>query len=344
MDYLNVLTQLGQSTVGEVAELAFASNAHDLKRSSQIARQNIYRVHIEPWFGDRPIEDVSSLEIEAWAVELRTKLSTHTRRTLSTATVEMAMVRLGSVFNYAHRHGIIKSNPWSIIKVPRAAKPHQMFLDVHEVEALAAKLDRHYPYGLMVRTAAYTGLRTGELAALRVADVDLVKNHIEVRRTVVRRDGGWEFGSPKSERSVRDVPIPRALADQLACALAIHPYRNDAEARFWPGIDSGHTGIRGANNFDNQLDLMLVYRQSLRPAADELHLTGLTWRSLRHTYASLLAAAGVGIHKVSRWMGHENVAVTDEIYTHLFPKDRDVEMARFDSFLVAAVDGGAWLH
>ena len=64
----------------------------------------------------------------------------------------------------------------------------------------------------------------------------------------------------------------------------------------------------------------------------ELGITGVRWHDLRHYYASLCAAAGIEIRKVSRWMGHANINTTDSIYTHLFNGSHDDDMAALDAF------------
>ncbi|MGI9091527.1 MAG: tyrosine-type recombinase/integrase [Gemmatimonadaceae bacterium] len=62
----------------------------------------------------------------------------------------------------------------------------------------------------------------------------------------------------------------------------------------------------------------------------------MRFHDLRHSYASIMAAAGVDIYKVSRWMGHANVSTTDSIYTHLFQADFDADMARLDAYVADA--------
>jgi integrase len=69
------------------------------------------------------------------------------------------------------------------------------------------------------------------------------------------------------------------------------------------------------------------------PAVRRLHLEGVTWNAPRHAYASLASAAGVEIHKVSRWMGHADIVTTDRIYTHLSKGDAAADMARLDRHL-----------
>jgi integrase len=321
-------------TFREVAEASLAASAPHIKPSTLSGYEIAYRVHIYPTFGSRRVSTITSLEVEAWLAGMQNKVSERTGRPLTTASIRGAMIALGKAFGYAAKHRLIAVNPTAAVAMPRKTSATPVFLDAGQVEQIAAVLDAHHPYGLMVRVAAYTGLRAGELAALRIRDVNFLRRHIEVRRTAQRRAGEWHFGTPKSARSSRDVPLRRDLLEALAAYLTEHPHRGNPDAGLWPGrVQGGFGASKSALAFDRQLDIASVYRHYFSPVAADLGLPGLKWHSLRHTYASLMAGAGIDIYKVSRWMGHSNVAITDGIYTHLFATDHSADMDRLDAFL-----------
>lgn len=244
------------------------------------------------------------------------------------------MIALSKVFGYALKHRLIAANPCDAVDMPKKASAAPMFLSAAQVESLAADLDRLAPYGLLVRFAAYTGLRAGELAALRIRDINVLRRHVELRRAVQRTKGGWTYGTPKSERNARDVPMRREILQAVAAHIESHPERHNPDARLWPGrVQGGFGDGKSALDFDRQLDISGVYRHYFIPAAKAAGLHGLKWYSLRHTYASLMAGAGIDIYKVSRWMGHSNVAVTDGIYTHLFATDHASDMDKLDVYV-----------
>jgi integrase len=318
----------------EVAEASIAASAKNLKASTASGYETGYRVHIYPAFGARRISTITSLEVERWLAGMQAKVSERTGRPLTSATVRGTMIALSKVFGYALKHRLIAVNPCDAVDMPKKATAAPMFLSATQVESLAADLDRLAPYGLLVRFAAYTGLRAGELAALRIRDIDFLRRHVEVRRTVQRTTGGWTYGTPKTERSARDVPMRRELLEAVAAYLQGHPGRHDPDARLWPGrVQGGFGEGKSALDFDRQLDISGVYRHYFTPAAKAAGLPGLKWHSLRHTYASLMAGAGIDIYKVSRWMGHSNVAITDGIYLHLFATDHLADMDKLDSYL-----------
>lgn len=318
-------------TFAELATASQAASATRTKRKTQLGDESNYRIHILPVFGNRRIATISSIEIEAWLATMQTKVSERTKKPLSPSSIHGGYISLSKVFAYATKHRLIATNPCAVVDKPRVTKEERAFLDTAQVRAVARKLDTFEPYGLIVRFAAYTGLREGELAALRIRDVNLLHRRVEVRRTLYRAKGGWEIGTPKSARSTRDVPLGRSLIGELTEYLSQHPRRTEREAPFWPGRVPGGSGNVRLLDYDRQFDVASLIRYYFKPALAELGISGVRWHDLRHFYASLCAAGNIEIRKVSRWMGHANINTTDSIYTHLFNGSHDDDMDRLDA-------------
>ncbi len=266
--------------------------------------------------------------MEKWVAELSAK-------GLAPATVRNTYVALNKVFRYALRHNHVTRNPCTGTPLPRTVRKFESrFLTPYEVEALAAELDAYPPYGLLVRLAVYTGLRAAEIAGLQVRDLDLMRRRLTVRRTVQRVEGGWLVGAPKSDKSRRTVPLRGDLAAALAAYMALHPAPHDREAALWPGrVRGGGVRSKSALDYGRAFDHQSFYRYYFRPAAARVGLDGVRFHDLRHTYASIMAALGVDVFKVSRWMGHANVSTTTSIYTHLFEDDFADDMTRVDAYV-----------
>jgi integrase len=186
--------------------------------------------------------------------------------------------------------------------------------------------------------SSYTGLRAGELAALRIRDINLLHGVVEVRRTVHRRTGhGWVYTSPKSARGVREVPLTPALLVEMRSWLAAHPAATDPDASLWPG--TRNTGKGGVPDWNAVFDINNIGKRYFRPMMRSGALlsagisTATRWHDLRHTYASIMAAAGVDVRLVSQWMGHSSISVTEKTYTHLFRQDYTDVMARVGAFV-----------
>lgn len=318
--------QKNAQTFREVAVSMVKAQAHRQKDKTQDSYDLAYRVHIYPTFGERRINSITSLDVEAWLGDMRTKVSERTGRPLAESSIHGCWIALGAVFKYAMKHQLISANPCRAVDKPKVTKRERRFLLPGEVRQIAALLDATPPYGLIVRFAANTGLREGELAALRIGDVSLVHKVVRVRRTLHRVKGGWRPDTPKSARSSRDVPLSRALVEELAAYLAQHPHATDPTAQLWPGRIPGGGGDVRALDYDRQFDVASLIRYYFKPACAQLGLTGVRWHDLRHFYASaLLATKRYSLFDVSRWMGHASYATTTDVYGHLLDTRPDMD-------------------
>lgn len=90
-------------------------------------------------------------------------------------------------------------------------------------------------------------------------------------------------------------------------------------------------------DWDRTFDHQCFYRWYFKPALARAGMSGVRFHDLRHTYASILFAAGIEVHKVSRWMGHANISTTDGIYAHLYATDHGADAAKLATLLVTRV-------
>ncbi|MER7731938.1 tyrosine-type recombinase/integrase [Streptomyces erythrochromogenes] len=325
-------------TVAEVVQACIAASEGKLKERTVEGQRSMFKNHISPAFGKRRITSLRAHDIEKFVAALGKKLS-H-------GTVRNVYVLLNKACKYAIRHDWLVVNPCTGVELPTSheeVQDERQFLTPPQVSALADELSKKQAfYGLVVRMAAFTGLRAGELAALRVKDVDMLHGVVQVRRTVRRRgNGGWTYTTPKSKKSARDVPLPGPLKAELNAWLAEHPERTNPDAALWPG--SRNTGKGGAVDWHRTFDINNFCKRYFRPVlrGGALLSAGITpalrWHDLRHTYASIMAAVpGVDVYDVSRWMGHSSISVTEKVYVHLFRTDYSGKMAAVDAFLGGA--------
>lgn len=310
----------------EVAEAMMAAS-HALKPKTRHGYEENFRLHIYPTFGERRITAITSLDVEKWAADMRTKIAPKTGRPYAASSVRHAMIALSKVFKYAQRHRLITANPCLGIEKPKLVREEPVFLTPDQVATLTQRLDSTPPYGLVVRFAAYTGLRPGELEALRIRDINFLRRQVEVRRQAQRTPGGrWDYITPKSARAVRDVPLTASLLASLREHIDTHPYRGDPDALLWPRRKKGgHGENRAPLSYDVPLRHESVYRGHMQPALEALNIPIVRWYDLRHFYASACAAAGYDIHTVARWMGHANINLTYSTYMHLFSGMHDMD-------------------
>lgn len=232
---------------------------------------------------------------------------------------------------------LISTNPCAVIDKPQIVREEPVFLSPGQVAAIAAHLDEREPvYGLVVRFAANTGLRPGELEALRIRDINFLRRHVEIRRQAQYIAGeGWHYQTPKSAKSVRDVPLSPSLLAALRDHVTAHPYRADPDALLWPGRRKGGApGERAPMSYDVPFRHESVYKSYVLPAMRAAGIEPVVWYSFRHYVASACAAAGYNIHDVAKWMGHANINITFSTYMHLFTDHHD--MAGLDALTSAA--------
>lgn len=335
-------------TFREVAQAALdAVGDDDRKDKTREGYDIAYRIHIYPVFGDRRINSITSREVEMWLKDMRTKNSERTKKPLSKNSVHGYWVALNTVFKYAHRHSLIATNPCDAVKKPRVKlDKHRHFpLQPGHVRRVAALLDAFAPCGFLVRFAAHTGLRSGELAALRIADVTSmgrVSGEVRVERSVRRVEGELVIDTPKTESGKRTVPLPRALREELVEYLEQHPYADDPDAALWPGRIPGTGGDPRGLDYNREFDIDSVKRYYFRKhALKPLGITGVTWHHLRHYYATVMISrigkdAPFTLYDLSRWMGHASYQTTVDVYGHLLEARPSVDV--LDTVMEAAED------
>ena len=293
--------------------------------------------------GDNPIASISTRDVET---VLRTVATPRKRQVLDEAgrprtvttrvaprTINQHRQLMCAIFNYAMRPSTyaLPSNPARF--ADRRREPERgplAFYTPEQIEALARAMgagahrdpdapeageDERAARALddardaeLVRVAAYTGLRRGELIALRWGDVDFVAHKLTVRRAI---SAGVEANSTKSRRA-REVPLP----DQAAGALDRLSRRSE-----FVGPDE----YVFANRLGRRLDPTALRRRFER-ARDAVGLPPLRFHDLRHTYGSLLVAGGVDLQSVKAAMGHSRITTTER-YLHARPATE--QAARF---------------
>jgi integrase len=193
-------------------------------------------------------------------------------------------------------------------------------LDGDQVRLMVERLRGRAMYPKAV-TALFTGLRRGELLALRWSNVALesADRHIKVREAIEEtRAGGLRFKAPKTANGERDVSLPdivvEALRDyrrqQLEVRLALGLGKLVDDALLFPKLDGTPQSPR-------------AFSKEWADVAASIGLPDITFHALRHTHASHLIDAGIDVVKISRRLGHSSPAITLKVYAHLFRRRDD---------------------
>jgi integrase len=192
----------------------------------------------------------------------------------------------------------VKNDPSEHVKRPRTAGARIEILSPPEIERLLAKSSRRYRLAFL--TCVLTGLRAGELWALRWSDIDWNALQINVSQSLWR----GQIQTPKSRSSFRKVDIPEQLAHGLKKWRLIFP-QNKLDLVF-----STRNGKPVCH--DN------VVKRYFNPALKRAGLRHVCFHSLRHTNASIRIAAGQNIKYIQNQLGHSSIKITLDVYGHLF--------------------------
>jgi integrase len=296
--------------------LAFATAAaewlrhveHDRARKPTTIRgyQSLLRTHLLPEFGCLPVTEITAQHIERWVWQID----------CSAATRAKIIVCLSGIYRRARRVWGITYNPVEDVERPQLRTTCEVNVySPPEVLALVDTADNDQDRAILI-TAAFTGLRLGELVALRWRDVDL-------ERRVVRVCGSWsgtELTLPKNGK-VRSVP----LAPQVLAAMRHLSDEPAGDELVFPGADGDY------------LDRSALRRRYRRAQAAG-GLRPLRFHDLRHTFATTMIAR-TSIRRVQEWMGHSDLHSTMR-YLHYTPRDDDARLIA-EAFAEAWADGEA---
>lgn len=325
-------------TVGEWAQRWLAEGEHRLRASTVAGYRSKWKELVAPTWADTAIKDVTPAGVRRWVRQLE-------EAELAPATVRQSAVVLRLVLGTAVAHDAIAVNPVSGLRLGAARRIEPRFLTVLEVEALAeaishpafkvagngarvAARSERPDLALMVRLAAYCGLRAGELVGLRWRRVDLEGRTLHVVETVTDVQGHLVTGPTKSGKQ-RTVPLPGPVVDGLR-EHREQATRTGPEDWVFPNEGTTYGPLRQA----------YVYRQHFRPAAMRAGISPVPrWHDLRHTYASLLIAQGEHPRVVMELMGHSSIHVTLGTYGHLFPGATTEAIGRLGEQISAALNG-----
>jgi integrase len=284
----------------------------DIAQTTRATRQHTWRAHVSDKWGDLQLTKVSPPDVKAWVSDL-------VDAGTGVPTIENALGVLRMVLKDAADDGRLIRNPCEGINAPKRQHKSRAYLTHQQVEQLATaarEVD-----GLVVRLLAYTGLRWGEMAALTVGSVDMLRRRLQITEAVAEADGRLEWKSPKDHER-RSVPFPVFLADELGKQM-VGKGRDDLVCSASKGgpLRVSHWRPRVFN----------VARDSLKD------FPKVTPHDLRHTAASLAVSAGGNVLALARMLGHEDPSLTLRTYADLFDSDLDALADVLDQHRAAAL-------
>jgi integrase len=314
----------GATFADAVAEfLRYAEQDRQLKPSTLRGYRSIMQAHLLPAFGERPLEQITTEEVEQWRAGLcaldgpGSQAGAHGKpgvgseglarlpRPLSNNSKNHIVVLLHGVFARACKVWKLPTNPVAAIeRYPTRLSGDIEVFSPEEVWALVRAAESEQDAALFL-TAAFTGLRLGELIALRWRDVDFTGSLLRVRSS-------WSVGAlttPKSGK-VRSVPLAPEVAQTLAKLAQRELFEGEDDLVF----------VGNVGSYLDDSALRRRYKRALKRAG----LRQLRFHDLRHTFGTRMIAKA-DIRRVQEWMGHADIQTTMR-YLHYAPREEDAQL------------------
>ena len=279
--------------------LAHKETDRELKPSTLRDYRSVVSFHLVPAFGDVAVEDLTPEMIERWKASL----------SVSNTTKNKLLIVLFGVMERARRQYKLPRNPVRDVEKPRRANGQGealQFYEPEEVLALVRAAESEQDAAVFL-TAAFTGLRRGELVALRWRDVDFTGSVLRVSSSYANGD----LTTPKSGK-VRSVPMAPEVGAALAKLGRRERWTADDDLVF-PGVTGGY------------LDASALSKRYLG-AARQAGLRRLRFHDLRHTFGTTVASnPRVDMRRLQEWMGHSDITTTLR-YSHFRPRHDDAAL------------------
>ncbi len=292
--------------------------------------EEIVRVHLVPALGRYNLSRLRPAQIQSYYAAALKSGRADRRGGLSAQTVVHHHRVFREALQQAVKWQILARNPADAVTPPRPVRREMRFLNPKDIGRL---LDACEDGDLrtLIFVALATGLREGELLALRWSDVDLKAGHLQVVRTIhyLGKDG-LTFGEPKTRRSRRRV----SLSKETARVLTLHRTRQ-LERRLLLGNAYAEGDLVFASEAGRPIRPYTIaprFGRVVRAA----RLEHMRFHDLRHTSASLLLAAGIHPKVVSERLGHSTVNLTLDTYSHVLPGLQEQAAQSMDAYLPKA--------
>ena len=306
----------------------YSSHSKTIKTSTRKSLESKFQKHILPRFGMLKIRDITRAYCQRMINELAETLASYND----------IRIQANQVFKYAVKMDIISQNPMEHVIIPR--KQQELENEASElvqrnywrkdevkhflkITAQEVSFRDHVLFQLLI----YTGARKGELLALTWEDIDFQSGSIRLSKTLFYNEGKAIYQTPKTKDSKRLISLDsktlvllqKLRIRQKEASLAAMPYIEDTNMVF----------IR-----ENGIPLRLAYpNEKLEILIKKHKLHRITIHGLRHTHASLLFEAGASIKEVQERLGHSDIQMTMNIYTHVTDTVKEQTAQKFQRYI-----------
>ena len=291
----------------------------DLRPKTLYDYEKWVRLHLVPGIGRIKLARLSVAQVQ--------DLLDSQRSNLSRRSIQMTRDILRNALNWHEGNGIVSRNVAGEVRVRRVSQEKVHPYNPQEAQTFI-EAARGHRLGALFITAITCGLRQSELIGLRWNDLDLDLARLRVRTTLQQVRGEWVDGEPKSDASKRTLPLP---------ALTVKALKAHRTQQWGERLMAGPV-------WDNQRDLVFCTHSGgplgARNLTRDFHkltkragLRTVTFHNLRHSTASLLVATNSQLTEIKELLGHSDIRLTSNTYTHLFDEAKRAAMDKLDDAL-----------
>ena len=310
-------TERKSLTVEGLFDLYEAERGPEIRAATMAKKRSILGTHVFPAIGKIVLSELTEDELTVWRSELgRTERKANTKNG--------AIKELKAILNFAAERGLYNPAPLKRLKPFRDPYAETISVKLRyytktefeaflaQARAAAEREDTMRAWGIYIffMLACYTGMRKGEIHALRWTDID--GSYLWVRRSITQKLKGeqWVETPPKNESSVRRLQMPGKLVEDL------EEHRERAEQM--DGWSDKLFICGGPRPIPDT-----VIENANKRFGEAAGLKHITIHEFRHSHASVLCNAGVNIKEIARRLGHSDVETTLKTYSHLYPTEEE---------------------
>lgn len=311
-------------SVNEWHEIWIKYKESEVKHGTILDYRETYRAYIEQPLGKKQIKRVTSDHIQDIYDDLATKYSK--------CTLKLVRAVLNGMFTYALRKKVILKNPLEITYLPKIKKPARKEILSAEQQKIFLKYSEGNVCEGIIKLAAGTGMRIGEIRGLQWKNVDFSHHVIHVKATLKYGKGeGYWLDTPKSESSERSIYMLPAIADLLRKERLLQNRRKIMAGDYWEpdeGLEdlvfTTDTG-RPFHLAKVNIEIKKIQQAMIDDGIDMPHITP---HLIRHMFATRSLEKGIPPKVLQEILGHSSIEMTLDIYSHVLPDLKEKEMQK----------------
>lgn len=280
------------------------------------------RLYLIPYLGNTKLNNITPEQIQSMYQNMMTE------KGLSSATIRNTHAVLNSSLKQAVKWGKLYRNPAELVDLPKKNSKEMKVLSKEEVDKFLEAVIYNKMKALFTLLIT-TGMRPGEAFALKWSDVDFENNRITVNKSLSRPGGKWKLVEPKTPRGRRSLPVPNTVMGDLK-----EHKRNQASEKLSAkkNIYADQDFVFATKTGEPYSDRNIISKY-FKPLLKSAELPNIRLYDLRHTCATMLLLAGENPKVVSERLGHADVALTLNTYSHVLPSMQENASKRLEDML-----------